>query len=92
MITSSTKTLYEVSGGKIDTHLKIHEKWKRDFPESIFDLNEWQESYGMAFLASKETKVIHLRGEIVATPECHFCGATDNLVHFSPPVQLYTNF
>ena len=41
----------------------------------------------MAFLASRETKIqslqfktIHKR-KMVDTPECMFCGASDNLVH-----------
>ena len=98
MISCSTKKLYEVSGGKTDSHLKIYEKWRRDFPEDTFDLDEWQKLYGMAFLASRETKIqslqfkiIHRRipcrdylfkRKIVDTPECQFCGANDNLVHF----------
>ena len=76
----------------------MHEKWKRDFPEDIFHKGEWQKLYGMAFLASRETKIqplqfkiIHriipcrdylFKRKIVDTPEWLSCGATDNLVHF----------
>ena len=58
VISCSTKKLYEVCGEKTDFHFKIHEKWKRDFPEDTFDLNEWQKLYSVAFLASL-VKIIH---------------------------------
>ena len=61
VISCSTKKLCEVSSRKTDLHLKIHEKWRRDFPEDTFDLNEWQKLYGMAFLASSETKIQSLQ-------------------------------
>ena len=47
------------------TRFKIHEKWKRDFPEDTFDLNEWQKLYGVAFLASRETKIQSLQFKII---------------------------
>ena len=56
VISCSTKKLYEVSGRKTDLHLKIHEKWRRDFPDDTFDLNEWQKLYCMAFLASRKPR------------------------------------
>ena len=65
VISSSTKKLYQVSGGKTDTHLKNYEKWKRDFPEGIFYLKEWQKLYSMAFLASRETKIQSLQFKII---------------------------
>ena len=71
---------------------------EKGFPEDIFYLNEWQKLYGMAFLASRETKIQSLQfktihriipcqdylfeRKMVDTLECLFCGASDNLVHF----------
>ena len=36
-----------------------------DFPEDIFYLNEWQKLNGMAFLASRETRIQSLQFKII---------------------------
>ena len=58
MFNCFSKKLYDIVSGMIDSNLKVHEKWKNDFPEDIFDLNERQKLYGMAFLARNACFVV----------------------------------
>ena len=84
---------YNVIAGKFNGCYKVHEKWKEDFPEDNFSLQQWQKLYSVAFISSRETKLQSLqfkimlrivpcrnylfKRKIIDSPECRICGETD---------------